>query len=300
MIGKKISSFHPDLLAWLLLLLLTSVWGSSFILIKKGLTVFNPTQVSAIRIFSASLFMVPFAYQWLKRIEKKYYFLIFISGFTGSLIPAFLFAMAQTRLDSAVTGMINSLTPVFVIIIGFVFYRQKITGIMVMGLLMAFVGTGMLMFYGSDGAHKISYFAFFVVGATMLYGMNVNLLKFNLSELNHIAISSISLVFVGPFAAIQLFLLTDFTSRFTESEGALLAVGYLSLLGIVGTSLALMIFNKLIKISTPLFSSSVTYLIPIVAVFWGLIDGENLSVMHYLSMFVIIGGVYLANKKSKS
>lgn len=298
--ARKLSSFHPDLIAWLLLILLTLVWGSSFILIKRGLTVFNPTQVSAIRILSASLFMVPFALQWLKRIDKKYYFLIFVSGFTGSLIPAFLFAMAQTRLDSAVTGMINSLTPVFVILIGFLFYRQRITGIMVMGLLMAFTGTAILMFNGSQGALQISYFAFFVVGATMLYGLNVNLLKFNLSNLNHIAISSISLVFVGPFAAIQLFLLTDFTSRFSANEGAFLAMGYLSLLGIVGTSLALMIFNKLIKISTPLFSSSVTYLIPIVAVFWGLVDGENLSIMHYLSMFIIIGGVYLANKKSKT
>jgi drug/metabolite transporter (DMT)-like permease len=137
-----------------------------------------------------------------------------------------------------------------------------------------------------------------VVAATILYGVNVNILKFNLSDMNAIAISSISLVFVGPLAALQLFAFTDFTERMAAGGPVYLAVGYLSVLGVVGTSLALMLFNKLIKITTPLFSSSVTYLIPIVAVFWGLIDGENLTLIHYLSMLVIIGGVFLANKKS--
>ncbi len=295
---KNNGHVHSDIKAWGLLILLTFVWGSSFILIKKGLTVFNATQVSAIRILAASLFMIPFAVSWLRRVNKKHYFLVFLSGFTGSLIPAFLFAMAQTRLDSAVTGMINSLTPVFVMLIGFLFYRQRITGIMIVGILLAFGGTTLLMFYGSEGDHRINYFAFFVVVATLLYGFNVNLLKFNLSELNAIAISSISLVFVGPLAAIQLFVFTDFTQKLELGNEAYLALGYLSILGIVGTSIALMLFNKLIKIATPLFSSSVTYLIPIVAVFWGLIDGEKLTIMHYLSMLIIIGGVYLANKKS--
>lgn len=295
---KQSKQFHPEFITWGVLILLTFIWGSSFILIKKGLTVFSATQVSAIRILSASIFMLPFAYSWIKRVAKRYYFLIFISGFIGSLIPAFLFAIAQTRLDSAVTGMINSLTPVFVILIGFIFYRQKITGIMIVGLLLAFAGTTLLMFYGSDEEHKINYFALFVVAATILYGVNVNILKFNLSDMNAIAISSISLVFVGPLAALQLFAFTDFTERMAAGGPAYLAVGYLSVLGVVGTSLALMLFNKLIKITTPLFSSSVTYLIPIVAVFWGLIDGENLLLIHYLSMLVIIVGVFLANKKS--
>jgi drug/metabolite transporter (DMT)-like permease len=296
--ANKSEHAHSEIKAWGLLILLTLVWGSSFILIKKGLTVFSATQVSAIRILSASLFMIPFAYSWLKSVDKKYYFLIFISGFTGSLIPAFLFATAQTRLDSAVTGMINSLTPVFVMLIGFLFYRQRITILMIVGLLLAFGGTTILMFYGSEGNHRINYFAFFVVAATMLYGLNVNLLKFNLSSLSAVAISSISLVFVGPLAALQLFAFTDFIDKVAEGGKAYIAIGYLSVLGIVGTSLALILFNKLIKIATPLFSSSVTYLIPIVAVFWGLIDGENLTFLHYISMGIIIGGVYLANKKS--
>ena len=146
---KGSHSFHPDARSWALLILLTLIWGSSFILVKKGLTVFSATQVSAIRILSASLFMVPFALSWIKKVDKKYYLLIFVSGFIGSFIPAILFAIAQTSLDSAVTGMVNTLTPVFVIIIGALFYSQRINAKMIIGLLLAFAGTTLLMFYGS-------------------------------------------------------------------------------------------------------------------------------------------------------
>lgn len=288
---------HPRFLSWTLLILLTVVWGSSFILIKKGLTVFPAMQVASIRMLSASLFMIPFAVSWLKRIDRKRLPIIFVSGFIGSFIPAFLFSIAQTQLDSAVTGIVNSLTPVFVLVIGVIFYKQKITVLTVFGLLLAISGTVYLMFYGSTDNHGFNYFALFIVGATVLYGINVNILKFNLSELNPIAISSISLFFIGPFAAFQLFALSDFTVRLGAGGDAVLALIYLSILGVIGTSLALMLFNVLIKMTTPLFASSVTYLIPIVAVVWGLIDGEKLFFIHYLSMAIIIFGVFLANRK---
>lgn len=294
---KQLQEHHPRFLSWALLILLTIVWGSSFILIKKGLNVYSASQVAAIRILSASLFMVPFAFSWLKRIDKKYLPLIFVSGFIGSFIPAFLFSMAQTKLDSAITGIVNSLTPVFVLLIGVLFYKQKITSIIIFGLLLAIFGTAILIFYGTEGNHSFNYFALLVVAATILYGINVNILKFNLSDLNPIAISSISIFMIGPLAAVQLFGFTDFTVRLSTGGDAVLALFYLSILGVIGTSLALMLFNVLIKMTTPLFSSSVTYLIPIVAVFWGLIDGEKLYFLHYLSMAIIIFGVFLANRK---
>ena len=296
-VRMKLHDHHPRFLSWILLILLTIVWGSSFILIKKGLTVYSASQVAAIRILSASLFMIPFAFSWLKRIDKKHLPLIFISGFIGSFIPAILFSVAQTQLDSAITGIVNSLTPVFVLLIGVLFYKQKITAVIIVGLLLAISGTTILIFYGSEGNHSFNYFALFVVAATVLYGINVNILKFTLSELNPIAISSISIFMIGPLAAIQLFGLTDFTVRLSTGGDAVLALIYLSILGVIGTSLALMLFNVLIKMTTPLFSSSVTYLIPIVAVIWGLIDGEKLFFIHYLSMAIIIFGVYLANRK---
>jgi len=288
---------YPQITSWAILVLLTFVWGSSFILIKKGLAVFSAPQVASIRIFSASLFMIPFALVWLQKVDRKRLPLILVSGIIGSFIPAFFFAIAQTQLDSAVTGIVNSLTPVFVLLIGALFYRQRITPMVVVGLIMSVCGTILLMRYGSPGEYKFNYFALFIVGATILYGVNVNILKFNLSELNPIAISSISLVMVGPLAAIQLFAVSDFTVRLASSDQALFALFYLSVLGIVGTSCALILFNMLIKIATPLFASSVTYLIPIVAVFWGIIDGEKLYFIHYLSMTIIIAGVFLANRK---
>jgi drug/metabolite transporter (DMT)-like permease len=287
-----------ELLAWGILILLTLVWGSSFILIKKGLGVFTATQVSALRILSAAVFMTPFAISRIRKTEKKHFLLIFLSGFIGSLIPAYLFALAQTRLDSAITGIINAMTPVFVVLIGAMFYKQKINRIMIAGLLLAFSGTAMLMFYAAEGHRVINYFALLVVAATVMYGLNVNILKFNLSKLNAVAISSISLSFMGPVAAVQLFVFTDFVHRMQSGESALLALGYLSLLGIVGTGLALILFNKLIKIATPLFASSVTYLIPVVAVCWGIVDGEQLTIRHFVSMLIIAVGVYLTNKKS--
>ncbi len=290
-------SHHPQYVLWVLFILITIIWGSSFMLIKKGLTVYSAPQVAAIRMLSASLFMTPFALSWIRRIDKKYYLLIFVSGFIGSFIPAFLFAMAQTKLDSAITGMVNSLTPVFVLIVGVFFYKQRITFLIVIGLLLALAGRALLIFTGSEENHSFNYFALFVVVATLLYGINVNILKFNMADLNPIAISSISLFFVGPLAAIQLFFFSDFTERLASGNEAVLALFYLTILGIVGTSIALMLFNKLLKYATPLFSSSVTYLIPIVAVIWGLIDGENLYFSHYLSMGIIIFGVFLANRK---
>lgn len=283
--------------SWALLILLTVIWGSSFILIKKGLSIYSAPQVAAIRVLSASIFMIPFALSWMRKIDKKYYLLIFITGFTGSFVPAFLFAIAQTRLDSGVTGIVNALTPVFVLIIGVLFYKQRITFIIIIGLILAFSGTSVLMFAGTGENHNYNYFALFVVAATILYGINVNILKFNLSDINPIAISSISMLFIGPFAAIQLFIFTDFTDKLTLGSQAINALSYLVLLGVVGTSLALMLFNKLLKITSPVFSSSVTYLMPIVAVIWALIDGENLIFSHYLSMGIIICGVFLTNKK---
>jgi len=294
---KSTRENRSRIISWILLITLTLVWGSSFILIKKGLSVYTAPQVAAIRIFSASIFMIPFAFSWLRKIDKSYYMLIFVSGFVGSLIPAFLFAYAQTQLDSAVTGMVNSLTPVFVLVIGILFYRQRLTFLIFIGLLIAITGTVLLMYLSSGSDHRFNYFALLIVAATIMYGINVNILKFNLSDLNPIAISSLSIFMVGPLASVQLFTYTDFAEKLNSGKEALVALFYLSILGVVGTSLALMLFNKLIKISTPLFSSSVTYLIPIVAVMWGLLDGENLYFTHYLSMGIIIFGVFIANKK---
>ncbi len=290
-------SMHSRVHALFILFILTVIWGSSFILMKKGLVSFSSDEVAALRIFTASLFMLPFAISWMKQVPRSEYKIIFISGLIGSLVPAFLFAVAQTQLDSAITGIINSLTPVFVILVGTALFGQKISLKIILGLLFALLGT--LALIRSSGASDLSvnFYAGFIILATMLYGFNVNILKFRLSEINPIAVSSISIVLCAPIALIHLLFFTDFINQLSYDDGILMAFGYISLLGVFGTGLALLLFNFLIRIATPLFASSVTYLIPIVAVFWGIVDGETLSILQFGSMAVIIGGVYLANKK---
>jgi len=291
------SSKDQSTLAWVLLVILALIWGSSFILIKKGLLVFNPGEVGALRIVFAGLVLLPFSLPKLKGISRKYWGLLFVVGLFGSFIPAFLFAKAQTQLDSSITGVLNGLTPIFTLIIGYIFFHQRIRSQNWVGILVGFLGMTWLAMNGEDGIGKINYYVFFVIVATMLYGTNVNLIKYKIKDLPSLLITSVSLSMVLPFGLIFLFLATDFTQKITEVQGAGLALFYIALLGIMGTAVALILFNKLVKISSPIFSSSVTYLIPIVAIAWGLIDNETLQWTDFIGIAAIIFGVYYASKK---
>lgn len=289
---------REDLVAWGLLLVLSLVWGSSFILIKKGLVVYSAGQVGAIRILSAAIFLLPMAVKRLRDIEKKHWLLLFCVGLAGSFIPAFLFAKAQTHLPSSVAGILNALTPLFTMIIGALFFFQKITLRTAFGLIMGFIGSAVLILGGGDGSvSQLNFYALLVVLATIFYGVNLNLIKYKIHDLPAKTITSISLFIVGPMAAIYLFGFSDFVYRTQHVPNAWLSLGSLTVLGIMGTAIALILFNHLVKITTPIFTSSVTYIIPIVAVMWGIIDGEQLQLEHYLGMVFITVGVYLANRK---
>lgn len=289
---------REDFIAWGLLLILALVWGSSFILIKKGLIVYSPGQVGAIRILSASLFLLPLSLRRLRGISKKHWLLLLSVGLAGSFIPAFLFAKAQTNLPSSVAGILNALTPLFTMLIGAMFFSQKITLKTTIGLVMAFAGSVVLIVGGSGGnISQLNLYALLVVLATIFYGINLNLIKYKISELPAKTITSISLLIVGPAAAFYLFGFSDFVERTQNNSEAWLSLGSLILLGIMGTAIALVLFNYLVKITTPIFTSSVTYIIPAVAVIWGIFDGEELYLAHYLGMAFIIVGVYLANRK---
>jgi drug/metabolite transporter (DMT)-like permease len=286
------------LISWLILFILALIWGSSFILIKRGLMVFSPGEVGAIRVISAGLFLAPFALRKIGSLQRKYFLMLFSVGMVGSFIPAFLFAKAQTEIDSSIAGVLNALTPFFVLLIGVVVYKQPISKNVVIGILIGLMGTVVLIMAGSGGGFaSLNFYALFVVVATMCYGINVNLIKFRIADLSALTITSVAMLLTMPMAVIYLFSATDFISNLSSHEMAYSSLGYLVLLGVMGTAIALVIFNYLIKITSPVFSSSVTYLIPIVAVIWGLIDGEVLLVGHYIGMSAIVGGVYLVNKK---
>lgn len=289
---------NQKVLAWSLLLILSLIWGSSFILIKRGLEVYSAGEVGALRILTACIFLLPVSLPKLRKLSVHHMKLLFFIGLLGSFIPAFLFAIGQTRLDSGITGALNGLTPIFVLIMGVAFYKQKATRDKLIGLIMAFIGTAVLLLAGGGGDFsQLNYYALFIVLATMCYGANLNVIKFHLADLNPVVITSVSILFVGPLAAIYLFTSTDFSVTLTSVDGAWRALGFISLLGVMGTAIALIIFNRLVQLTTPIFTSTVTYFIPIVAIIWGLIDGEVLIAGHIMGIVAIFAGVFITNRK---
>lgn len=292
-------SENKNLLSWVMLIGLALIWGSSFILIKRGLDVYGPGEIGALRIAAASIFLIPFALQGLKNVEKRHWKLLLAVGFFGSLLPAFLFAKAQTQLPSSVAGILNALTPLFTMLLGALFFSQRIKIKTATGLFVGFLGTASLIVAGSGGnLNDLNYYGLYVVLATIFYGANLNLIKYKIPDLRARTITSISLMLVGPMAIIYLFTATTFLETTQSVEGAWLAFGAVVTLGVLGTAIALIIFNQLVKITSPIFTSSVTYIIPIVAVAWGLFDGENLYPGHYLGMVLVIIGVYLAKTRT--
>lgn len=290
----------PTIKAWSLLLALSLIWGSSFILIKKGLLGLTPFEVGSLRILFASIFLLPFVIRNLKKVKRHQVKYLVSIGFLGSFIPAFLFAIAQTRLESSITGVLNAMTPIFTMLVGLFVYKQQQSPRVFVGVFVGFLGATTLVMAGSGGElSNFNFYAFFVVLATIMYALNLNIIKHHLQELRSMTITSISLAFVGPIAVVQLVFFSDFPTRVMEVERVLEATGYILVLGVVGTAIALIIFNKLVNLTDPVFTSSVTYIIPIVAVMWGVLDGEVLLLSHILGIVAILAGVYVANSSKK-
>jgi len=296
MIDQKSSS--TTLVAWSLLIILSIIWGSSFILMKKGLIAFDPGEIAALRIFSASLFLFPIAIRNLREIKtRKQWIFLFASGFLGSLIPAFLFPLAQTRIDSSVSGVLNALTPFFTILIGAALVGARFNNRIKLGIFIGFLGSILLVTAGTGyDLTQINIYALLIVLATILYGFNVNILKYYLGDIRPVHITSFSMMLIGPFSLVYLLFYADVLQTLRSDIHNLIPFIYIVFLGVVGTAISLILFNKLVKITNIVFSSSVTYLIPVVAVIWGLIDNEVLFTQHYIGMIFIIIGVLLANK----
>jgi drug/metabolite transporter (DMT)-like permease len=281
-----------------LLIFLSLIWGTSFILIKQGLKVFAPDEVGALRVTAAMIFLMPLALPRLKDLKAGDGWKLFLSGLMGIFFPAFLFASAQTRLDSSVAGILNTLSPLWTMILGALFFQQRFKNYAIVGIILSFGGAVLLALSRSGGSiNGINLYAFLIVGACLLYGANLNWVKFKIPALSSITIASVSVLFIGPLAAIYLFRWTDFVHKLQTAPGAWQAFGFICLLAFMGTALANLVFNKLVKMTTPLYASTVTYIMPIVAVMWGVVDGEVLTLWHLAGMMLIISGVYLANKK---
>ena len=285
---------------WFYLFLLAFTWGSSFILIKKGLLGLSPLQLGSLRTVLSSLFIFSIGFKSLKTIETHQWKWIVITGLIGTFFPSFLFAYAETEVDSGVVSVLNSLVPLNTVLIGLAVFKIATSRTQVFGVILGFVGASMLIFNNMELHPDQNYlYAGLVVLATVMYASSVNIIKRYLQEVKPLAIAT------GNFVAIivpAIFVLTFsnfFTSETFLSNTIYISIGCVIILSLFGTVMAKIVFNSLIQISSPVFASSVAYLMPLVALLWGLLDGEVFGINQGLASLLILLGVYLVNRKVK-
>jgi drug/metabolite transporter (DMT)-like permease len=283
--------------SWFLLIALSLVWGSSFILMKRGMDAFSSQEVAAMRISMAFLVLLPV---FIRHFRKEYFThlkALFLTGIFGNLIPAFLFTAAETQISSGLAGMLNALTPVFTVILSIFWLRIKVSRRQVLSLFAGLLAAvGLMAFDSSQDNSRNILFGLLVVAATVCYAISVNVIKKYLSTLSSIGTTAWAFTITGPIAMVYLFLGTDFTHTLSTHTMAWPSLGYTAVLAVVGSALSVMAYNSLIKSAGTVFASSCTYLIPIVAVFWGFLDGESVNFPQILCVLTIIFSVYLVNR----
>jgi drug/metabolite transporter (DMT)-like permease len=285
--------------AWIVLILLSIIWGSSFILMKEGLKGFTPLELALIRMSVAALCFLPFALRHLRDLRMKEIAMLFVVGLTGNALPAFLYAKSETVLPSAVVGVLTSMVPIFALILAWLFFRQRFPLANIVGIVVGIVGAGLLAMAGSPEADRSTNLAYagLVLIATLSYGTNVNLVKGFFATRNSVLVTSVALTTVGIPSLIFLLAGTNFVDTLRTNPAAPAALGYITILGAFGTALSVLLFNQLLQAGTIIFATSVTYTIPIVAVLWGIVLHEQFTTIHAIGFAVILAGVWLANRR---
>ncbi len=257
---------------------------------------FSHNQVAALRISITMLVLLPFAFIHFHKIPKSKLKYVVLSGFLGSGIPAFLFTAAQTRLDSSMAGVLNTLTPVWALFIAMFFFKMKAKAMQIMGIVIGFVGAVSLIIFHKGGVdNKNLPYASLIVVATFMYGMNLNLLRNYLKEIHPLHLASVAFVIIGILSTAYL-LTTDFLARINHEPAARQAIIYVIILAVAGTGLASIVFYYLAQRTSTLFAAITTYFIPVVAVGWGALIGESVGIMHLLGLALILLGVFMVTK----
>ncbi|MEN9547843.1 MAG: hypothetical protein RIR12_434 [Bacteroidota bacterium] len=293
---------NKKVIDWILFTLLSIIWGSSFKLMKDSTGALSASQIAALRIFAAGLVFVPFALVHFKKIPKDKLGAVVLSAVFGNLLPAFLFAAALTKLDGSLGGILNSLTPLFVVVVGLLFFRLKIEAHKIWGVVIGFIGLVLLILLPAVvGDKKISFnnlaYTSLILLATFLYGINVNMVGKYLKGLSAVHAATVSLAFMVIPTSIIL-ALNGFFKINVAQPGVAKAILYVSLLGVLGSAIATVLFYILVKRAGGVFASLVTYGIPFVALIWGMIDGEKVTGLTFFCLGIILLGVYLANRPS--
>ena len=284
--------------AWVLLIVLSLIWGSSFILMKKGLEAYPPMQMASLRIIIAALCMLPVSIKNLGKVKKKHLFYIFLFGLTNSGIPAFLFAESETVVSSSTAGILNSLTPIFTLMTGVLFFGIIFNWFSLAGVIIGFAGAFLLVFFGrGTTTSNAAIFAGMIVVATVMYGFAGNIIKKYLSEVPGHIVSAYAYLFFAIPLMIWLLFFSDFSSRVVHNPEGIHSLLYITILAVLGSAMAIVLVVRLIQSSSALFGSFVTYLIPVVSIIWGLVVGETINFVTLFSLLLIMSGIIIAGLK---
>lgn len=286
---------------WLLLGLLTLIWGSSFILIKKSLEHYNPYEVGALRVLIAGIVLSPIALKNLKKFPIKRLPWLILAGLTGNFIPMFLFPIAEKEVSSSIAGIINSMMPIFVIIVGALVWKQNATKRQVTGVSISFAGACILAFSDGFAGNGLKFFPILLLlAATLFYAISTTTVKAKLHDIPAKILSSFIFFYVLFLPSLIALFVAGFHHDFRATTSDFIGLGFVSLLSVFGTGLAMMLNYRLLSISSPLFASTVTLLMPIIAVMWGILDGEKLTLFQIIGALIIISGlIFLRGKTIK-
>ena len=282
---------NPEKEKWILLALLSIIWGSSFILIKKSLEYFNPYEVGALRVLIAGLVLLPVAIMNIRKFPKKNLKWLILAAITGNFIPMFLFPIAETEVSSSIAGIINSMMPIFVIIVGALLWKFETTKRQIIGVLISFSGACILAFSGGEGGEFKLIPILLLLLATLLYAISTTTVKSKLSDIPAKILSAFVFSLVLIFPSFIALVFAGFFNELKMDNNLLVGLGFVSLLSVFGTGLAMMLNYRLLSVSTPLFASTATLLMPIVAIIWGILDGEKLTIMQGFGGVIILSGL---------
>lgn len=284
---------------WMVLTILALTWGSVFILIKKTLLVFTPYEIGALRMLISGLVLLKFGIPALRKMNTETLLWVGVAGFFGNFFPTFLFPIAQTKVSSSVAGIMDTLVPIFVLVLGFLFFGIKSKFIQIIGAVIGFSGAVILLYFSQSHADDNNmFYALLLVVATACYGMSALVVKHRLGHVPSLQLSSAAIT-IWALPSLIALIFSGFFGHFESSPQMWEAMGYMMILGVLGTAVCGILYNKLIQEISPVFASSVTYLLPVVAVMWGLLDGEKFSFWYLLGALLILGGIYLIREPKK-
>lgn len=285
---------------WLYLFLLSLIWGSSYILIKRGLVGLSPIELGSARIVISTVFLLVLGFNSLSGLSRYHWKWLIITGFLGTFFPSFFFAFAQLHIDSSVAAILNSLTPIFTVLVGITLFATRMLARQYFGVVLGFVGSLGLVWGGAQiNPNQPIGYVLLIISASMCYAINIHFLKHKLSAVSPMAMTLGNFIAILPTALIMLFFSDFFSFQKLQNPEVITSLGYVATLAFFGTAIAKVMFNRFVKMASTVFVSSVTYTLPIIALFWGTLDGEKISSYQLLSTVVILVGVSLAHKKNK-